>query len=164
MSKVCANSSVDLQQFHRRSIHLNEGNPYAGAWTVRWDDDFVAHQCGTEIVDFEGNVGNSPHDFGIRSIGPVSLPLDTKGIVCMRSRISPRARAREDWWLPALPVVVVRTARSVGKRILKRTKLAAFVHFFVQRRRFFGSFENTWDTPELALLPMKEHSRASEEK
>ena len=39
---------------------------------------------------------------------------------CFRAR----ARAR-DWRLPALPVVVVRTARSVGKRILKRTKLAA---------------------------------------
>src|SRR5438874_600480 len=40
----------------------------------------------------------------------------------------------------------------------------SFVHRIVHRCVFLSASGNTWDTPPSTLLPMKEHSRAREQK
>jgi hypothetical protein len=82
-SKVRPDRTIDLHQLDGCPSDLDEGNPDAWAGAVRFDDDVVTSQRILQVVDLEGDVGNGFHKIGIRRAFPITLPLDTKGIVLM---------------------------------------------------------------------------------
>ena len=56
--------------------------------------------------------------------------------------------------LPGLNFVNYSLPRA-GHGIAGSIAFGSFIHFFIHSRFFLGTFENTWDTPDPALLPMK---------
>jgi hypothetical protein len=69
---------VDLQQLDGRSPYLDEGDHDAAAGAVGLDDDLLADESSFEVVDLEGDMGDSPYELRERSVVPVPLPLNTR--------------------------------------------------------------------------------------
>ena len=74
---------VDLHQFNRRAVHLDEGNHHPGAGTGRLDDHVMTIECVAQIIDLERNVRHVLDQIGIWRVMPVSRPLETEWVVQM---------------------------------------------------------------------------------
>src|SRR5215472_7040248 len=81
--QVRAYLTIDAHKFDRRSANLDEGDGYAVAWTIWFDDDVLAFEGGSQIVDFEGHVRHRLDQRGIRRIVPVALPLNPEWVAQM---------------------------------------------------------------------------------
>lgn len=82
-SQVRSDRVIDLYQLNGRSSHLDKGHADAWARAVRFDEDVLTLQRLLQIVHLEGDVRDRFHQVGIRRAFPISLPLDSKGIVLM---------------------------------------------------------------------------------
>ena len=78
---VGTSRSINLKQFDRRPIHLDECDYHPGTWTVGLDDDLMMSNRSHQVIHFERDMRNALYQVRIRCIFPISLPLNSEGIV-----------------------------------------------------------------------------------
>src|SRR5271165_2800764 len=78
---VLADASINLHQLYRCAVHFNEGDQDTAAWTIGFDDYFLALEGSLKVVHLERNMGDGLHETRIGCVLPVSLPLDTERVI-----------------------------------------------------------------------------------
>src|SRR5690242_12161860 len=73
--------SINLKQFDRRTIHFDECDYHPRTWTVGCDDNLVMSNGSRQVIHFERDMRNGLYQVKIRGILPISLPLNSEGIV-----------------------------------------------------------------------------------